>query len=210
MRTRRALSWAISDCLRRVVLGDHQQPARVAVEAMDDARPRDAGDPAVLRSAGAGEQRVDERVAVVMAGRRVDDEAGRLVDDQQVVVLVDDPQRDVRCGREVERDRFGDVEPDLGPGGDDRVGPDRHAVDGQPAVGDELLDVAARQTRRVGDEPVDPPGRPVRDAHGADARPRPAPQASGDSAASRARGRSRAPVRTVRNALSDEQQDRAG
>ena len=88
--TRRALSWAISDRLGGVVLGDHQQAARVAVEAMDDPRPRDAGDAAVLAAAGAGEQRVDERVAVVMPGRRMDDEARRLVDDEQVVVLVDD------------------------------------------------------------------------------------------------------------------------
>ena len=35
-----------------IVLGDHQQAARVAVEAMDDARPLDAGDAAVLGVAG--------------------------------------------------------------------------------------------------------------------------------------------------------------
>ena len=99
--------------LGRVVLGDHQQPARVAVEAMDDARPGDAGDPAVLGPAGPRQQRVDQRVAVVVPGRRVDDEARRLVDDEQVVVLVDDRERDVRGRREVEGDRLRDVEADL-------------------------------------------------------------------------------------------------
>ena len=54
---------------------------------MDDARPRDAGDAAVFRVAG--EQRVDQRAARVTGGG-MDDEAGRLVDDQHVGVLVDD------------------------------------------------------------------------------------------------------------------------
>ena len=57
--------------------------------------PRDARDAAVLRAAGPGEQRVDER-ARRWPGRRMDDEPGGLVDDQQVVVLVDHLERDVR------------------------------------------------------------------------------------------------------------------
>ena len=40
------------------------------------------------------EQAVDER-AVRVAGRRVDDDAGRLVDDEQVLVLAGDPQVDL-------------------------------------------------------------------------------------------------------------------
>ena len=82
--------------------GDHQQPARVAVEAMDDARPLDAGDAAPGLAVAVGQQRVDERAAR-MARRRVDDQPGRLVDDQQVVVLVDDPQR--RCRAPAARSR---------------------------------------------------------------------------------------------------------
>ena len=155
--------------LRRVVLGDHQQAARVAVEPVDDAGPRDPGDAAVLRSTRPGQQRVHERVAVVMAGRRMDDETGRLVDDEQVVVLVDDPERDVRRGRQIERDGLRDVETHLGARRHEGVGADRDTVDRQPTVGDELLDVAPRQTRGIGDEPVDPTGGPVGDAHGPDA-----------------------------------------
>ena len=63
--------------------------------------PRDAGDPAVV--VAAGEQRVDQR-ALPVAGRRVDDEARRLVDDEQVVVLVHGVDRDRRVGLEVVRD----------------------------------------------------------------------------------------------------------
>ena len=46
---RRALSWAMSEACARSLPGDHQQPARVAVQAVDDARPLDAGDPARTR-----------------------------------------------------------------------------------------------------------------------------------------------------------------
>ena len=73
------------------VPGDHQQAARVAIEAMDDPGSLDAGDPAAGRPVAVGQERVDERAAGV-AGRRMDDQPGRLVDDQQVVVLVDDPR----------------------------------------------------------------------------------------------------------------------
>ena len=41
----------------------------------------------------------------------MDDQPGRLVDDQQVVVLVDDVERDLRRGLELERRRARDVEP---------------------------------------------------------------------------------------------------
>ena len=74
-----------------VGLGDDQQAGGVLVEPVDDAGPPDPADP---RQAGAamGDQRVDQR-AVRMARRRMDDEAGRLVDDDQVLVLEDDVER---------------------------------------------------------------------------------------------------------------------
>ena len=73
-------------CLRGVVAGDDQQARGVAVQAVDDPRPGDAGDAAVV--VAAGEQRVDQRAAPV-PGRRMHDQPGGLVHDQQVVVLVD-------------------------------------------------------------------------------------------------------------------------
>ena len=76
-----------------VGLGDHQQPRRVLVDAVDDAGPRDAAD--ARQAAGAMvEQRVDQR-PVAIAGGGMDDQAGGLVDDQQMLVLEDDRQRDV-------------------------------------------------------------------------------------------------------------------
>ena len=79
--------------VRRIGLGDDEQSRRVLVDAVDDAGPRDPADP--RQPAGAVvEQRVDHR-AVEVARRRMDDEPGRLVDDEQVVVLEDDRQRDV-------------------------------------------------------------------------------------------------------------------
>ena len=43
--------------------------------------------------AAMGDERVDQGAALV-PGRRMDDEPGRLVDDDQVLVLVDDGERD--------------------------------------------------------------------------------------------------------------------
>ena len=51
-----------------VGLGDDHQPARVLVEAVDDARPRDAAD-AGQAVAAMGDQRVDQRAGVVAGGR---------------------------------------------------------------------------------------------------------------------------------------------
>ena len=69
-----------------VVAGDDEQAAGALVEPVDDPRP--------LRVAAAAEdlaQLVDQGRAAVR-GRRVDDEAGRLVDHRQLLVEVDDPQ----------------------------------------------------------------------------------------------------------------------
>ena len=148
-------------CLRRVMASDHQQAAGVPVEAMHDPGPLDAGDAAPRRAVAVRQQRIDQGPAAV-PGRRMDDQAGRLVEDQQVIVLVHDPKWDLGRRREVERDRLRDVETQLRSGTDDRVRLQGFAAGRQPAVGDELLDEAARQARRVGDVPVDPAARPVR------------------------------------------------
>ena len=87
---------------------------------MDDARPLDAGDAAPGLAVAVCQERVDQRAAR-MTGRRVDDEPGRLVDDQQVLVLVDDPQRDLGRRLEIEGDRLRDVDRELRPGADDRI-----------------------------------------------------------------------------------------
>ena len=73
--------------MRFVGAGDDQEPGRVAVEAVDDPRPLGFL-PARDR---VPEEPVDERAARV-ASRRVDDDPGRFVDDQQVLVLEGDAQ----------------------------------------------------------------------------------------------------------------------
>ena len=86
--------------VRAVGLGDDHDAAGVLVEAVDDARPLDAAD-AGKAGAAMVDQRVDQRAGPV-AGAGMDDEAGRLVDDDQVVVLVEDVERDrlaLRLGR---------------------------------------------------------------------------------------------------------------
>src|SRR5215212_611561 len=72
--------------VRVVRARDDQEPRGVSVEAVDD-----AGAIGLLPALGAElEEAVDERARVV-SGRRVDDEARRLVDDEQVRVLICDP-----------------------------------------------------------------------------------------------------------------------
>jgi hypothetical protein len=70
--------------LRRA--GDDEEARRVAVESVDDARPV-----GVAALEATGEQPVDERPAPAPRCR-VDDDTRRLVDDEQVVVLVRDPK----------------------------------------------------------------------------------------------------------------------
>jgi hypothetical protein len=70
----------------RVVAGDDQQAAGPLVEPVDDPRPLPVG--AAAEDPG---QLVDEGRPAVR-GRRVDDQPGRLVDDRQPLVEVDDAQ----------------------------------------------------------------------------------------------------------------------
>ena len=77
--------------VRGVGLGDHHDAAGLLVEAVHDARPLD---PADARKAVAAmvDQRVDQRAGPV-AGAGMHDQTGRLVDDDDVVVLVEDVER---------------------------------------------------------------------------------------------------------------------
>ena len=92
-----------------VGLGDDHDAGRVLVEAVDDAGPLDAAD-ARQAVAAMVDQRVDQRAGPV-AGARMDDQPGRLVDDDQVVVLVENVERDVLALR-LGRLRLGQVDSD--------------------------------------------------------------------------------------------------
>ena len=74
-----------------IVLGDDQQAAHVLVQPVDDARPQHAAD--ARQAAGAvGEQGIDQGAAR-MARRRMDHQARRLVEHEQVLVLEHDVER---------------------------------------------------------------------------------------------------------------------
>ena len=118
------------------------------IEAMHDARSRDARDSAPGLGPAAPQQRVDQCPARV-TGRRVDDEPGGFVDDEQVVVLVHGAQLDVRLG-----EAFGGfdgryLEAQACTRTHDRIGLHGSAPRGQATGGDELLDVASREARYV-------------------------------------------------------------
>ena len=155
--------------LRGIVLRDHEEPARVPVQPVDDPGTRDPRDAPVFRTTRARQQRVDHRVAVVVTGGRVDHDPGRLVHDQQVRIFVHDRERYVVGRSEIQGDRFRNVETDLRAGGHDHVRPQRDALGGHPPIGDQLLDMAAREARHVGHVAVDPPDPAIRHPDGADA-----------------------------------------
>lgn len=90
-----------------VGFGDDDAAAGVHVEAMDDARPRDAGDAAELALAMM-EEGVHKRPPVV-AGRGVDNEARGFVDDNDVLVFEEDVERDV-FGLGAGGNRFGPMD----------------------------------------------------------------------------------------------------
>ena len=133
-----------------VVLGHHQQAARVAVQTVDDTRAQDAVDAAVVGPAG--QECVDKRAAR-MAGGRVDNETGRLVDDEHVVVFVGYRERDF-LGLHLERDRVRDIEIDGLAGHDLLIRLDRKSSDGDLTVNDQLLNVAPGQSGSVGDKTI--------------------------------------------------------
>jgi len=80
-----------------VIFGRDQATAGVFVKTMNDAGPRDPADAAELPAAMV-QQGVDQCVFAV-ARRRMHDHARRLVEHQQMFVLVEDVQRKVLCLR---------------------------------------------------------------------------------------------------------------
>ncbi len=143
--------------MRPVVLGDHDKAARVLVDAMNDARPLDAAD-AGKRVAAMGEEAVDERIVRVPGGR-VHRKSGRLVDDDDVGVLVDDVKvhlpREARHRRRIDgrRLRFDAVaRANLC-----RRACQNFAVSPDRALSDQLLDARARPAvQAIGEHLVEP------------------------------------------------------
>ena len=91
--TSRAASAATSAGVRLAGPGHEQEPGRALVEPVDDAGPLGVvADAADLRVPG--QQPLHQR-AGALAGSRVHHQAGRLVDHEQVLVLVDDGHDDV-------------------------------------------------------------------------------------------------------------------
>ena len=138
----------------RVVLGDDQQPGGVAIEPMDDPRP-----PRLLAAGGPPLERLGERPGPVTA-RGMHDHPGRLVDDQQVLVLVGDAEVRAlvhRCDRRrppsgtiVDLDRLAGLD-------EVALGRER-AVDEHAAGVDQRLRSRAR-AERLRQEPVEPRAR---------------------------------------------------
>ena len=73
-------------------LGDHQETARVLIEAVDDAGPPHSADAGETRPA-MGDERIDQGSGF-MSGGRMHHKTSGFVDHDEVLVLIDDRQRD--------------------------------------------------------------------------------------------------------------------
>src|SRR5690606_20773989 len=134
--------------------GPEEQAGGALVEAVDDPGPVGLADAGDLRVAG--EQAVDQR-PLVPPGTRVDDDAGRLVDDDQVVVLVDDGHGHGGGGlgsRLLRGVGDGDVE-GLALGHPVGARGDRPPVDQHGTAVDQLGRLRATATGDEGDDPVE-------------------------------------------------------
>lgn len=138
--------------VRRLALGDHHDPGRLPIQAVDDARPfhpADARKVSTMR-----EQGVHER-ACGPAGAGMHDEPGGLVEDQYVRVLPQDVEGD-RLGRQGEGFGVGDDERDplAGPDGMSRLL--RAAVHEGIRALDQILYARSREAADPGKKRIQP------------------------------------------------------
>ena len=140
-----------------VGLGGDHDAGGLLVDAVDDAGPRHSADPRQARPA-VGQQGVDQGAGLA-AGRRVHRHARRLVDHDQVGVLVEHGKRNslgLGIGRRGRRD--GDLVV-AGPGLGGGVGQDGAGA-GHAALGHQGLQPCARQVGDgLGQGLVEPPAR---------------------------------------------------
>lgn len=141
--------------VRAVILRNHQQAADILVETMDDARPLHPADP--RQATGAMGQQGMHQGTAGMAGSRMDNDTGRLVQHEQMFILVADIQRP-GLGDEGHGHRSGKI--DLKPLGtfDPSAGLGYHrTVDTGMTAPDQLLDARTRMVVELsGQESVDP------------------------------------------------------
>jgi hypothetical protein len=143
--------------MRRVVLGDHQQAGSVLVEPVHDARPLDPAD-AGKAFAAMSDQRVNQGPRF-MPRAGMHHQAIRLVDDDQVVVLIDDIKRDILALR-LRGDRRRHVDCDRIPATDMISGvADGGVLHGHLAVEDQRFQPRARQVGQARREHAVEPGR---------------------------------------------------
>ena len=79
--------------MRRIALGDGEQARCVFVNTVDNARALNAADARKARAA-MGDESIDQCAALVACGG-MHDKARRLVDDDEIIILIDNGQRNV-------------------------------------------------------------------------------------------------------------------
>ena len=135
----------------KIGFGDDHEPGRIPVEPMDDSGPPFG---ASGEGGAPGDQRIHQGV-VPMAGRRMNYQTGRLVDDGEVLVLENEREgngrRLERSGGFVVRDlnRY-DLAPGKAPGS-----PSEFSIDGHTLVCHEARGLSPGDGHLVGEKPIE-------------------------------------------------------
>ena len=137
---------------------DHET-RRVAVQPVDDPRPPFG---AAGECRPAGDERIDEGV-VPMPRRRVHHEAGRLVDDGEMFVLIDDHEVERRRAQRAGGLVVGNADDDGIPAREKPRGARDRVVHRYRLRGDETRRLRARELQLVREKPVKALGRLRRD-----------------------------------------------
>ena len=135
---------------RRCGAAHHQNTGRVSVEPVDHAPTPCGAHPLQLR---VSMKQPGRKSGTLVAGARVNDETGGLVDDDQVWILVDHSEFD-RLGNQTGGDlRYGGL--DDRPGVDTVAGAGGRSVEEHPCV-EEGAGLGTAQFQQVGEHLVDP------------------------------------------------------
>ena len=171
----------------QIGLGDDHEPRRIAIEAMHD-----AGAPfgSARQGRSARDQGVDQGV-VPVAGGRMNDETGRLVDDREVLVLEEYVERDGGGLKGAGRLVLGEPDDDGIAAGEQSGCAGRCPIHRHRAVGDQPGRLGAGKPQLIGEEAVEPLGRRDRDRECQLRQPRPTPFRGGGSLPAREKSRAR-------------------
>lgn len=140
--------------MRLIGLSDQHQAGGVSIESVDDAG---SAFRAARERGAARDERVDQGV-IPVSRRRVHDQSRRFVDDREMLVLVDDGERNSAGLDGARRLMRGKTNGDLFTTGERPGSPSRLTIDADQLVRYETRRLRARESELIGEESIEPFG----------------------------------------------------